>query len=60
MAKNCPKIAMICDQAVEVMVFVYICLRCQIFTRLIATKFSLELLTEMELGAELATQASHL
>ena len=42
------------------MVFVNICLRCQIFTRLIAITFSLELLMKMELGAELATLASHL
>ena len=51
---------MICEQAVEVMVFVYICLRCRVFTRLIATKFSVELLMTMEAVAELATRASHL
>ena len=60
MAKNFPKIAMICEQAVEVMVFVYIRLRCRVFTRLIATKFSVELLMTMEAVAELATRASHL
>ena len=50
------------NKLLKLMVFVYICRRCQsqIFTRLIAITFSLELLMKMELGAELATLASHL
>ena len=48
------------NMRLKLMVFVYICLRCQIFTGLIAITFTLELLMKMELGAELATRASHL
>ena len=48
------------NMRLKLMVFVYICLRCQIFTRLIAITSSLELLMKMELVAELATLASHL